>query len=75
MGRRFELRTDHCGLKYLFDLPTLNGRKSIWLECLCEFDFEIKHIKVKENKVYRKEETAFMLFKARCFNLTLRSSS
>ena len=51
MGRRFELRTDHCGLKYLFDQPTLNARKVRWLEFLCEFDFEIKHIKGKENKV------------------------
>ena len=51
MGRKFELRTDHCGLKYLFDQPNLNARKSRWLEFLCEFDFEIKHIKGKENKV------------------------
>ena len=47
MGRRFELRTDHCGLKYLFDQPTLNARQARWLEFLCEF----KHIKGKENKV------------------------
>ena len=26
MGKRFELRTDHNGLKYLFDQPTLNSR-------------------------------------------------
>ena len=45
MGRKFELRTDHCGLKYLFDQPTLNSRQARWLEFLCEFDFEIKHIK------------------------------
>ena len=51
MGRRFELRTDHNGLKYLFDQPTLNARQSRWLEFLCEYDFEIKHIKGKENKV------------------------
>ena len=51
MGRRFELRTDHCGLKYMFDQPTLNVRQARWLEFLCEFDFEIKHIKGKENKV------------------------
>jgi hypothetical protein len=51
MGKRFELRTDHNGLKYLFDHPTLNARKSIWLEFLCEYDFDIKHIKGKENKV------------------------
>ena len=51
MGRRFVVRTDHCGLKYLFDQPTLNARQARWLEFLCEFDFEIKHIKGKENKV------------------------
>ena len=51
MGRKFELRTDHCGLKYLFDQPTLNARQARWLEFLREFDFEIKHIKGKENKV------------------------
>ena len=51
MGIKFELRTYHCGLKYLFDQPTLNDRKARWLEFLCEFDFEIKHIKGKENKV------------------------
>ena len=49
--RRFVLRTDHCGLKYLFDQPILNARQARWLEFLCEFDFEIKHIKGKENKV------------------------
>jgi hypothetical protein len=51
MGRRFELRTDHNGLKYLFDQPTLNARQSRWLELMCEYDFEIKYIKGKENKV------------------------
>ena len=51
MSRRFELRTDHCGLKYLFDQPNLNARQARWMEFLCEFDFEIKHIKGKENKV------------------------
>jgi hypothetical protein len=50
MGKRFELRTDHNGLKYLFDHPTLNARKSRWLEFLSEYDFDIKHIKGKENK-------------------------
>jgi len=27
MGRRFELRTYHCGLKKLFGQPTLNVRQ------------------------------------------------
>jgi hypothetical protein len=51
MGKRFELRTDHNGLKYLFDQPTLNSRQSRWLEFLYEYDFDIKHIKGKENNV------------------------
>jgi hypothetical protein len=51
MGSRFELRTNHNGLKYLFDHPTLNARQSRWLEFLCEYDFDIKHIKEKESKV------------------------
>ena len=51
MGRKFQLRKDHCGLKYLFDQPTLNARKARRLKFLCEFDFKIKHIKGKENKV------------------------
>ena len=28
MGIIFELRTNHCGLKYLLDQPTLNARKA-----------------------------------------------
>ena len=51
MGRIFELRTDHCGLKHLFAHPTLISRKTRWLGFLSEYDFEIKHIKGKENKV------------------------
>jgi hypothetical protein len=51
MGKRFKLRTNHNGLKCLFDQPTLNASKSRWLEFLCEYDFDIKNIKGKENKV------------------------
>jgi hypothetical protein len=35
MGRRLELRTDHNGLKYLFDQPTLNAsRAGGWSFCV-----------------------------------------
>jgi hypothetical protein len=51
MGKRFELRIDHNGLQYLFDQPNLNVRKSIWLEFLSEYNFDIKHMKGKENKL------------------------
>jgi hypothetical protein len=42
---------DHCGMKYLFEQPRLNARQSKWMALINEFDFEIKHIKGKENKV------------------------
>ena len=51
MVKKFELRTDHYGLKYLFEHPNLNARQRRWMELLCEYDFDIKHIKGKENKV------------------------
>jgi hypothetical protein len=31
MGKRFELRTKHSGLKYIFEYPILNVRKMRWL--------------------------------------------
>jgi hypothetical protein len=51
MGKKFELRTNHIGLKYLFEQRTLNARQTIWMEFLSEYDFNIKHIKGKESKV------------------------
>jgi hypothetical protein len=50
LGKRFELRTDHSGLKYHFEQPTLNAIQKGWLEFLSEYDFDINHIKGKENK-------------------------
>jgi hypothetical protein len=47
MGRIFEIRTDHCGMKHLFGLPTLNARQTRWLKFLSKYDFKIKHIKGK----------------------------
>ena len=43
--------TDNKGLKYLLDQPNLNARQAKWLAFLSEYDFEIQHIKGKENKV------------------------
>ena len=42
---------DNKGLKYLLDQPKLNARQARWLAFLSEYDFEIQHIKGKENKV------------------------
>jgi hypothetical protein len=47
MEKRFELRTDHNGMKYLFGQPSLNARQSRWLEFLFDYEFDIKHIKGK----------------------------
>ena len=49
LGRILELRTYHMTLKYVFYHPRLNARKTRWMEFLCEFDFEIKDVKGKEN--------------------------
>ena len=43
--------TDNKGLKYLLNQPNLNARQARWLAFLSEYDFEIQHIKGKENKV------------------------
>ena len=51
IGRMFILMKDNKGLKYLLDQPNLNARKARWLAFLSEYDFEIQHIKGKENKV------------------------
>ena len=51
IGRKFELRTDHLGLKYIFDQPNLNARQARWLEVISEFYFDIVYVKGKENSV------------------------
>ena len=51
IGRKFTLISDKSSLKYLFDQQSLNAHQASWLTFLSEYDFEIKHIKDKENKV------------------------
>ena len=51
MGRKFLLKTDNISLKYLFNQPDLNARKSSWLDFLSDYHFELNHIEGKENKV------------------------
>jgi hypothetical protein len=51
LGRIFVLMIDHCGLRHLFDQPKLNAMQGRWMSLPSEFDFEIKHIKGKENTV------------------------
>ena len=43
--------TDHHGLTNYFKHPTMNARQARWIDFLSEFEFDIKHIKRKENCV------------------------
>lgn len=43
--------SDHRGLKYLFDQPDMNVRKARWLSMTNDFDFEIRYMKGKQNRV------------------------
>jgi hypothetical protein len=45
VGRKFELKTDHCGLQHIFTQSDLNARQRRWSELLSEYDFEISYIK------------------------------
>lgn len=47
----FVLMSDHIGLRYLFDQLNLKTRQGRWLATISEFDFEIRYIKGKENRV------------------------
>ena len=49
--RIFLLMSDNISLKYLFDQQNLNARQVSRFSFLSEYDFEIKHIKGKDNKV------------------------
>jgi hypothetical protein len=51
MGRKFLLLMDNSGVKFLFSQPDLNARKARCLAFLSNFEFEVIHIKCKENKV------------------------
>lgn len=51
MGRRFLLETKNISLKYFLDKHNFNARQEICLDFLRKYDFEIKHIKGKENKI------------------------
>lgn len=43
--------SDQSGLRYLFDQPNLNSRKSKWLDTPSEFEFNVRCIKGKDNRV------------------------
>ena len=51
MERMFFFKLDNVSLKYLFDQQNLNVTQARWMDFLKKIDFEIKHIKGKENRV------------------------
>eukprot|EP00253_Pinus_taeda_P015625 PITA_15625 len=51
MGRKFLLLTDHHSLTNYFSQPTLNARQARWMDFLSGFNFDIKHLQGKENRV------------------------
>jgi hypothetical protein len=51
VGRKFELKTDHCGLQHIFTQSHVNARQRRWSELLSEYDFEITYIKGTVNRV------------------------
>jgi hypothetical protein len=51
LERKFILMIDYSGLKYFFHQLRLNVRQARWMALINEFDFEMKHIKGKDNKV------------------------
>lgn len=51
MGKKFLLLIDHHSLSNYFNQPMLNVRQACCVDFLSSFDFEIKHLKGKENRV------------------------
>jgi len=50
-GRKFLLLIYHHSLTDFFSQPTLNVRNAQWVDFLSGFDFEIRNLKGKENRV------------------------
>lgn len=50
-GRKFELRTDHKPLIWLANLKDPNSKLIRWKIRLNEYEFDIKHVEGKDNKV------------------------
>jgi hypothetical protein len=51
MDIKFLLLTDNSGVKYLLNQPDLNAKQARWIAFLSEFEFKVRHIKGKKNKV------------------------
>lgn len=51
LGKWFVIIMDHIGLTCLFDQLNLNSTKARRLAMISKFDFDIRYIKGKENRV------------------------
>ena len=51
IGSRFLILTDHVALTYIQSSAAVSRRNARWLEFLSQFDFDIEHIKGRENIV------------------------
>ena len=51
LGKRFVLRTDHSSLIRYFKQADMNARQARWNAFLSELDFDIQHVKCKEDRV------------------------
>ena len=51
VGCKFLILTDHVALTYIQSSASVSRRNARWLEFLSQFDFEIEHIKGRENVV------------------------
>jgi hypothetical protein len=49
--RKFELKTDHCGLQHIFTQRYLGARQRCSSKLLSEYDFKINYIKGTVNRV------------------------
>src|SRR3954468_21322557 len=51
LGNHFEIWTDHAMLKFFQTQPRISSKQARWLEILENYDYEIKYLPGKENKV------------------------
>ena len=51
IGHHFSMLTNHAALTYLHSSAGVHRRNMRWLEFLSQFDFEISHIRGKDNVV------------------------
>ena len=50
-GRKFILQTDHSALRWILSLKDPTNRLARWLACIQQYDFEVVHVKGKNNVV------------------------